>query len=264
MSDTNARTSEPVGDTKPGVATETNKIFVSYVVLVVSLIAFILVTVGLGLIVSLVNVPKCDESSSRLVNFNRVKRELFDEKDQQTILKELNEKKPLIKVDPPFCMELIESPVGQPWEKKRLPGNIVPSKYEITLRTPIFAADRYSGEVTIRVTVKEPLNYVLFHSRSLSDYLPTVKDSLGNEYEIACIGDYLPNDYHVIKTVNTLQPGEYTIDLFFTGDLKVFSNGIFEIKYNNNDDEFDGYIALFFRSFNRLLKQDLIIEFHLI
>jgi hypothetical protein len=231
---------QPAVQPAPGETTDPDKFFISYLVLAVFLVAFVLATVGLGLLVSLVNTdPKCDLSSLTSNRFNRVKRDLFENKDQLTILRELMSKK--IKVDPPYCDELFESPIGQPWEKKRLPTNFLPLKYEITLRTPIFAAEIYNGEVTIQVKVRQPTDTIVLHSRFLTDYLPTIREAAtGREIEVKCVGDFLPNDYFVIKTVETLGLGDYSIDLFYTGQLDVFSSGIFEIKYSQDGDEFEG------------------------
>lgn len=134
--------------------------------------------------------------------------------------------------------------MGQPWNSNRLPTNIVPIEYDITLRTPIFATDVYNGEVTIDIEVKQPTQYIILHSKFLSDYLPSVRDQSGAEVQISCTGDFLPNDYYIIKTVQSLTPGNYKVDLFFTGSLVAFSNGIFEISYNSTNNEFQGFKSL--------------------
>lgn len=155
-----------------------------------------------------------------------------------------------MRADYEFCPELLESPNDKPWNSKRLPTNIVPIRYEIMLRTPIFATTFYNGEMTIEIQVRQSTQYILLHSRFLADYLPSLKDSSGADVLIACTGDFLPNDYYIIKTVQPLAVGTYKIDLFFTGSLLAFSNGIFDIKYNTTDNEFEGYVSSFLLCFS--------------
>lgn len=257
---------------------EDGKIFISYIVLGVVVTAFVLVTVALGLMAALINLPTCDDSSARAEPVvPRFRRDTLAQKDKPTILKEFLDqekgwakffflKKWILKIlkskfkysykvkhaktEYPFCPELLESPVGQLWDSKRLPTNIVPIKYDIMLRTPIFATTFYNGESTIRIRVRQQTQYILMHSKFLSDYLPTVKDAAGNELNIACTGDFLPHDYFIIKMSQPLSVGEYTIDLFFTGSLIAFSNGLFEVEYKVDDNEFDGFVFLIWLFFH--------------
>lgn len=123
------------------------------------------------------------------------------------------------------------------------------------LRKPIFEITMYNGEVTIEIRVRQPTQYIMLHSKFLATYLPSVKDAAGNELNIACTGDFLPNDYHIIKMVTPLAAGIYKVDLSFTGSLIAFSNGIFEIQYNSTDNEFEGLdISLFFLLYLNILN----------
>lgn len=218
------------------------KVFISYVVLGVFFGVFIIGTVGLGLIVSLVNNPECTNNKGLdAAPVERIKRDLFGKKDQISILKDLtNLPKVAPKEEYPRCDELNGSPDLYPWGTNRLPNNIAPNRYELTLRTPIFSTTFYNGEITITFTVREQTSYIVLNARFLSTYTPSLKDELGNDVQINCIGDFTPSDYFVIKTTNPLAIGQYSVDLFFTGSLVAFSNGLFDVKYNNTDDEFQG------------------------
>lgn len=82
-----SRAASPSAATAAQGPSEAGKVFISYVVLGVFGVSFVLVTVALGLLVSLVNNPTCDESVN--VRVDRLKRELFENNDQLTILKKL-------------------------------------------------------------------------------------------------------------------------------------------------------------------------------
>ena len=70
---------------------ESGNIFISYIVLGVFAASFILVTVALGLLVSLVDNPSCEDQKSiaSAMHIDRIKRDLFENNDQLSILKKL-------------------------------------------------------------------------------------------------------------------------------------------------------------------------------
>lgn len=222
------------------------KIFVSYKIAIAYAIFIAIATVLVGVLSALVNPPECNNNKSTRLSQTLPKASLRENKSSYDILKYLlrNKKSDYLK-ELDRCEELNQPTDGQLWESLKLPKNIIPIKYDIKLFTPVFAADSYSGEIKIEIEVVQPTQFIILNAKFLSVYLASLIDMAGNQIELACDGLFLPNDYYVLKTKNELSSQKYLLDLYFTGNLNIFSSGIFEIKYNNDDKEFDGLAKIF-------------------
>jgi hypothetical protein len=229
---------------------EAAKVFISakYIVLFVSFV--VVSTVLVGVLPALVGLPTCEPenaktSAERFWNANSTikRRKITDRNERLDVLKALvnNPKNTNGEFEKlPRCDELNVGGSGAPWENFRLPDTIVPTNYFIILYTINFSTELYSGETTISFQVVKATDTIVLNAKYLGVSLPVLQDANGLEVELKCDGLYLPNDYYVIKTTQVLQPGTYYLDLFFTGYLNLFSAGLFEIRYNNDKNQFDG------------------------
>ena len=223
-------------------STKSTKIFINLYVVIAYVSFVVIASVLVGVLSALVNLPECNSDSS----YNDHLANLRENRSTYQLLKFLlKSPKSSIPKDLERCEEFNEPTNGQLWESLTLPKNIVPIKYDIKLFTPVFAAESYSGEITIEIEVVEPTNFIILNAKFLSIYLASLKDISGNLQELVCDGLFLPNDYYVLKTKNELSKQKYLLDLYFTGNLNLFSSGIFEIKYNNDENEFDGFVLKF-------------------
>jgi hypothetical protein len=232
-------------------AARADKIFLSVKVLIIIGIVYSSATIGVGLLTSLVNTPDCDDQGFPILQNAKVieKRSLGEEPalnfDHVKLSKKIKPNNPENSKNLPRCEEL-NSPLPLPdngtlWESLRLPDSVIPIRYNITLFMPIFNADIYSGELIIEIEAQKSAPYIILNAVLLAVYLPVLNDSNNNQLEIACIGDYLPNGYFVVKPKVPLEPGKrYKLKLDFTGYLNYFESGIFELTYNQDFDEFDG------------------------
>ena len=215
------------------------KIFISYKILIVAVSVFVASTVLVGTLTALVNPGKCKSDENRLKkNFDHFKAN----KTTYEILKELsrNQKNYVKALD--RCEELNEETDGELWESLRLPTNVIPHKYNVKIFTQMFAIETYSGEVTIEIEVLEDTQYIIVHAQFIEVFATSLFDLSDNRLELECDGLYLPNEYYIVKSKDKLLAGQrYIVDFYFAAFLNVFSSGIFEIKYNNDDNEYDGF-----------------------
>jgi hypothetical protein len=221
---------------------ENKKYFVKYTILIPIVAAFVISTTALGLLVSLVNPPKCANSK------NLVKREVVEvnpttTNDRYEYLKYLINNKVENKLD--RCEELNVPTNGTLWEGYRLPEDIVPINYEVLIYTPKFSYELYSGEIEIELEIKKSTDLIMLNAKYLGVNNPILKDSSGKEIELKCDGLFLPNSYYIVKTFNKLETNQrYFLKIFFTGFLNVFNSGLFEVKYKDRQNEFDGSMLL--------------------
>lgn len=219
---TTVETNPPAAE-KDNLVAVKGKVFIKLPILIGSIALFVASCLLVGLLVGLVNIPYEDQKVSNAQPLTKA--QIF---------------KRSLKEDLPICPDLNTNNQNNPWQSLRLPTNIAPRHYDLEIYTPIFAAEEYSGEVTIRIEVLQPTDTILVHAKFLGVYLASLVDSNNNPVELNCAGDFLPNDYYVLKTSQSLARGTYSMKLYFTGFLDEYNSGLFEIKYNNDDDEFDG------------------------
>jgi hypothetical protein len=223
---------------------ENKKYFVKYTTLIPVVAVFVISTIALGLLVSLVNPPTCEKSK------NVVKRELgkldpIASNDKFEYLKYLIYKKGNVAHKLDRCEELSVSTNGTLWEGYRLPEDIIPINYDVLIYTPKFSYELYSGEIEIEIDIKKSTDLIMLNAKYLGVNNPILKDSSGNEIELKCDGLFLPNSYYIVKTFNKLAANRrYFLKLFFTGFLNVFNSGLFEVKYKERQNEFDGSMLI--------------------
>lgn len=132
---------------------------------------------------------------------------------------------PMPPTTPPVCM-------GD-WCELRLPESLQADHYILRLR-PDLDQETFEGDVTIEITVTENMKYPRFHYKELDITNPVVtRKSDGVILSIADTFYYQPNEFYVLEMEDELEPGQYTVDLNFTGSLVGHIVGFYKSTYYN-------------------------------
>src|ERR1700686_4459127 len=87
----------------------------------------------------------------------------------------------------------------------RLPASVIPDHYAITI-TPDLAAEKFSGQETIDVDIKEPIDTITFHSVDLD--LHDVVVASGSKLLNPTVTMDAPNEMASLKFSQTVPPGK--------------------------------------------------------
>ncbi|HSY49476.1 MAG TPA: M1 family metallopeptidase [Thermoanaerobaculia bacterium] len=114
-----------------------------------------------------------------------------------------------------------------PLAAARLPMNVVPDHYTISI-TPDLAAEKFSGQETIDVDVKEPVDTITLHSAGLE--IPDVVVASGSKLLNPTITFDVPNEMASLKFSQTVPPGKASIRIRFNGSLSAQLRGLYLSK----------------------------------
>jgi aminopeptidase N/puromycin-sensitive aminopeptidase len=109
----------------------------------------------------------------------------------------------------------------------RLPKSVIPDHYTITI-TPDLAAEKFSGQETIDVDIKEPVDTITLHSADLE--LHDVVLAAGSKMLSPTITFDVPNEMASFKFTQTLAPGRASIRIGFNGALGGQLRGLYLSK----------------------------------
>ena len=238
------------------------KIHVSYLMFGAYVAGIFLLSVILSIIISIagVNRSNCNNNTATVVvknveniaktdHFVHVKRS--NEKFYEALyeLKKYENTHPAYAAfrktlkETPSCPELFSyNPNGWPWEKKRLPLNIIPNRYELEFYRPYYPQKIYNGEVGIYVNITEDVDTFVVNSNFLNVIYPFIYDSQNNSIGIKCADYYPINEYFVIRTNVTVlkSRGPLLIKLYFNGFLDKYESGLFFVNYTDVPGDFNG------------------------
>lgn len=128
----------------------------------------------------------------------------------------------------------------------RLPDNLVPHSYEITLQPYIGNYDIYgnksftfNGRNKISFKCVKPTSVITFHSENLQFETITVTDSTGNMVQIFKRNDITFDElrdftYLQLKK-ECVANMDYTMDIIYTGMISDQLNGFYKSSYYLND-----------------------------
>lgn len=120
-------------------------------------------------------------------------------------------------------------------DEYRLPKSVLPNHYNIFLSTRIDQGNfNFTGNVEINVSVKETINQIVLNSKLLNIDKVMVKNISGSEISI---GDHTVNETHqflVIPINGYLDPGNFTIVVFYNGILRTDDLGFYRSSYSLN------------------------------
>ncbi|HEX9458448.1 MAG TPA: M1 family metallopeptidase, partial [Thermoanaerobaculia bacterium] len=114
-----------------------------------------------------------------------------------------------------------------PLTAARLPVSVIPDHYAITI-TPDLAAEKFSGQETIDVDVKEPIDTITFHSVDLD--LHDVVVASGSKLLNPTVTFDAPNEMASLKFSQTVPPGKASIRISFNGSLGAQLRGLYLSK----------------------------------
>jgi puromycin-sensitive aminopeptidase len=115
----------------------------------------------------------------------------------------------------------------------RLPKTVVPERYEIRLE-PDFAAFTFSGEETVKVTVKEPAAEIVLNAAELEIHRVSIQNGEG----VALSGEVaLERETERARFTfpETLAPGTWRLSIEFTGVLNDKLHGFYRSRYTDPD-----------------------------
>ncbi|CAH1252312.1 ERAP1 [Branchiostoma lanceolatum] len=123
-----------------------------------------------------------------------------------------------------------------PWDDVRLPSTIVPYSYMIHLH-PNLTTFKYTGKVTINVTVVKKTDMVVFHVKELNVTQSSVKTLKKDAVPIVKELGYAENEQYCLRLGRELSAGQnYTVEVHFSGELKDGLYGFYRSTYTLNKD----------------------------
>jgi aminopeptidase N len=114
-----------------------------------------------------------------------------------------------------------------PLTAARLPVSVIPDHYTITI-TPDLAAEKFSGQETIDVDIKEPIDTITLHSVDLD--LHDVVVASGSKLLSPTVSFDAPNEMASLKFSQTMPPGKASIRISFNGSLGAQLRGLYLSK----------------------------------
>lgn len=118
----------------------------------------------------------------------------------------------------------------------RLPENVVPSEYTITLE-PFLANDNFNGNVEIKVEVVEETDTITFHSVEIEINEKSVVNANGEEIPITDDTIEEDRDFRIFHFANKLPVGQYTIKISYVGELNGHNDGFYRSNYTNSNGD---------------------------
>ena len=114
-----------------------------------------------------------------------------------------------------------------PLAAARLPQSVIPDHYAITI-TPDLPTEKFSGNETIDVTVKEPVDTITLHSADI--VIHDVVLASGSKMMNPTITYDVPNEMASFKFGQTIPPGKASLRISFDGVLQSQLRGLYLSK----------------------------------
>jgi len=114
-----------------------------------------------------------------------------------------------------------------PLAAARLPQSVIPDHYAITI-TPDLPTEKFSGNETIDVTVKEPVDTITLHSADI--VIHDVVLASGSKMMNPTITYDVPNEMASFKFGQTIPPGKASLRISFDGILQSQLRGLYLSK----------------------------------
>jgi aminopeptidase N len=114
-----------------------------------------------------------------------------------------------------------------PLAAARLPKSVIPDHYAISI-TPDLVTEKFSGQETIDVDVKEPIDTITLNSADLETHDVVVAQ--GSKLLNPTISYDAPNEMASLKFSQTLPPGRASIRIGFNGTLNAQLRGLYLSK----------------------------------
>ena len=115
-----------------------------------------------------------------------------------------------------------------PWKNIRLPANIVPDHYEVSLSVDLESFN-VTGEVTVNAEVVSETPYVLIHAKDMN--ITGARVSQGGSTVGIKSFNFTENEFYVIELSTTLKTGPLDIHITFKYTLKDDLAGFYRSSY---------------------------------
>ena len=128
-----------------------------------------------------------------------------------------------------------EASESEPWKDLRLPHNVMPIHYDITLY-PDFYGDHgwFYGNETAELNVLTPTKVILIHANTMNITRTTLTYDGGENIQIENTFWYEPNQFWVVQTVAPVRAGLVKLQLQFDGSLTRAIVGFYKSTYTNS------------------------------
>jgi len=140
-------------------------------------------------------------------------------------------------LDADCCTTPLDS--NAPWNQSRLPTNIYPIDYQLSLEFHYLNQnnDQYNGTVNIVVEVQSPTNDIILHGDlSYSDFSVSQRSNLNKiPLTVDCVILFSDTQTVTIHLIEQLQVGyTYDVRISFFRTLNIHGTGIFENQFNKD------------------------------
>ena len=124
---------------------------------------------------------------------------------------------------------------GEPWKNVRLPANIVPDHYEVSLSADLESFN-VTGEVTVNAEVISETPYVLIHAKDMNITGAQVSQG-GSAVGIKSAFNFTENEFYVIELASALKTGPLDIHITYNYTLTDDLVGFYRSSYTTQSGE---------------------------
>lgn len=138
-----------------------------------------------------------------------------------------------------LCFVFCESKLLKNESYYRLPNQIIPHHYDLSFDVRMEPDFKFNGTVIIDLTVLEITNTIVLHSEDLEIKRENIflKDIYSEIIKVSSLVINPVNNFLKLKFNEIIEPGNFTMQLSFEGNLTAFPGGFYLSKYNNNGTE---------------------------
>lgn len=113
---------------------------------------------------------------------------------------------------------------------QRLPKNVIPYHYNLTIDISSIATNKFQGSIWIHVDVLEETDKIMLHAVGLN--ITKIKVHFENGKEVA-IARTTEEDYEliVLYLLENLKVGEHTIYMDYASNFSTAAHGLYKVTY---------------------------------
>lgn len=124
-----------------------------------------------------------------------------------------------------------------PWAKIRLPSNIIPLHYSLSLQ-PNLTTMKFVGSVQITVNVTQVTWNIVLHSSGLNITKATLRSEEGSQGKVVEVLEYPAHNQIAVVAPEALLVGQnYVLSLDYSSDLSDTYYGFYRISYKDEHSE---------------------------
>ncbi|XP_068743782.1 glutamyl aminopeptidase-like [Montipora capricornis] len=117
-----------------------------------------------------------------------------------------------------------------PWLEARLPNQIQPSHYNITLHIDL-TKPGFNGTVHIWINVSSPTHFILLHTRNMNFTRVEVQKEYGDQIPVKRHFEFDKNHFHVIELESSLDQGVYITTVEYSGKYSDDLRGLYKAYF---------------------------------